>query len=224
MTRFPPRHEVPEFSVFASLLRMTTKYGFSDVRDQLIKDLKGAYPTNWEDFRGAKAPGEDVFGSPKPHPNAVLNLFEAQNVKFAIPFAAYRASIGGFQALMNEKPGTVLSHRALAGAVQGTHTLSVSASNIARIVVYGHLLVCHVEGCNLNVDIRPGERRVEALEKVYSEMIDKREGGLLRPPLLNHLLCKTCANYVEGSHAEWGSLFWENLPLVFTLTRGWDRL
>ena len=75
---------------------MTTKYGFSDIRRQLIKDLKGAYPTRWEDFETAKILGEDIFGSPKPHPNAVLDLFEAQNVRFAIPFAAYRASIGGF--------------------------------------------------------------------------------------------------------------------------------
>ena len=38
---------VCEFSVFASLLRMTTKYGFFDVRDQLLKGLKGAHPTKW---------------------------------------------------------------------------------------------------------------------------------------------------------------------------------
>ncbi|KAF9647781.1 hypothetical protein BDM02DRAFT_3097588, partial [Thelephora ganbajun] len=41
---------VPEFTVFASLLRMTTKYDFFGVRDQLIKDLRSAYPTKWEDF------------------------------------------------------------------------------------------------------------------------------------------------------------------------------
>ena len=90
---------------------MTTKYGFSDIRDQFVKDLKGAYPTRWEDFEAAKVLGEDVFGSPEPHPNAVLNLFEAHNVRFTIPFAAYRASIGGFSALMNDKPGTILPRR-----------------------------------------------------------------------------------------------------------------
>lgn len=69
------------------------------------------------------------------------NLFEAQNIRFSIPFAAYRASIGGFRALMNDKPGTVLSRRALA-TFQGMHTLSISASDSARMVAYGgHLPV-----------------------------------------------------------------------------------
>ena len=54
---------------------MTTKYGFIDVREQLIEDLRSAYPTEWEDFKAAKVLGEDVFGLPRPHPNAVLNLF-----------------------------------------------------------------------------------------------------------------------------------------------------
>ena len=117
MPRFPPRHEAPEFAVFASLLRMTTKYGISSVRDQLVKDLRGAYPTTWEDFRSSKVLGEEFFGSPKPHPNAVLNLFEAENVRFAVPFAAYRASIGGFSGLMSDRHGAVLSRRTLATTV-----------------------------------------------------------------------------------------------------------
>jgi hypothetical protein len=62
MPRFPARDEVPEFTVFASLLRMTMKYGFSDVRNQLIKDIKGAYPTKWEAYQAAEVLGEDVFG------------------------------------------------------------------------------------------------------------------------------------------------------------------
>ena len=203
---------------------MTTKYGFSDVRDQLTDDLRGAYPTKWEDFRGAKVLGEDVFGSPKPHPNAVFNLFEAQNVKFAIPFAAYRASIGGLQALMSDKPGTVLSRRPLASTIQGMNALSTSASNIARMVAYGcYPPKCPDKACTLSVDINPREERVEALEKIYSAMIDKREGGMLSPPFLEHL-CAKCKRRADASHAQWGSLLWENLPLVFGVSRGWDSL
>lgn len=91
-----------------------TKYGFSGVRYQLLEGIKGVYPTKWKVFRIVNVLGEDVSGSPKPHPNAVLNLFEAQNVRFAIPFAAYRAPAGGFSSLMSDKPGTVLPRRTLA--------------------------------------------------------------------------------------------------------------
>ena len=74
MTRFLARNVIPEFTVFASFLRMTAKYGFSDVREALVEHLKGAVPTKWEDFETAKILGENVFGLPKPHPNVVLNL------------------------------------------------------------------------------------------------------------------------------------------------------
>ena len=212
--------------MFASLLRMTTKYGFSNVRDQLIKDLEGAYPTKWASFQVAKVLGEDVFGSPKPHPNTVLNLFEAQNVKFAIPFAAYRASIGGFQTLMNNKPGTVLSRRTLANTSQGFHNLLAAASHLARSVSYGgHLSVCPDETCTLNVDMNSSNgKRTEAAERVYLAVIDQREGGLLSPPSLRHLLCTSCATSVEASHAQWGSRYWEKLPAAFNLSRSWDGL
>ena len=102
MTRFLERNVIPDFTVFASLLRMTAKYGFSDVREALVEHLKGAYPTKWEDFETAKILGENVFGLPKPHPNVVLNLLLEQRIKFALPFAAYRAALAGFSSLTSD--------------------------------------------------------------------------------------------------------------------------
>ena len=203
---------------------MTTKYGFSDVRDRLTEGLKGAYPTKWEDFIDATVLGEEVFGSPKPHPNAVLNLFEAQDVRFAIPFAAYRASLGGFRALMSDEPGAVLSRSTLARTAQGMLTMSTSTSNIARAVAYrGHLSLCPDRGCILNVDINSGEKMTKALEKVYLAMVDKREGGPLSPPSLKYL-CGRCERYVETAHAKFRSLFWDLLPPTFNVSHSWDDL
>jgi hypothetical protein len=199
---------------------MTTKYGFSSVRDQLVKDIRGAYPTKWEDFKGAKVLGEEFFGSPKPHPNAVLNLFEAENVKFAIPFAAYRASIGGFSALMSDKPGTVLPRRTLATTIYGMHVLRSSASDAARMAVYdGYLRVCSDKACSLSVEISKIEERMVAMEKIYSAVIGQREGGLLSLLSLGHLLCAKCAKPVEVAHSTWGSAVWEKLAAAFSISR-----
>jgi hypothetical protein len=204
---------------------MTTKYGFSSVRDQLVKDIRGAYPTKWEDFKGAKVLGEEFFGSPKPHPNAVLNLFEAENVKFAIPFAAYRASIGGFSALMSDKPGTVLPRRTLATTIYGMHVLRSSASDAARMAVYGgYLRVCPDEACSLSVEISNVEGRMVAMEKIYSAVIGQREGGLLSLLSLGHLLCAKCATPVEVTHTTWRSAVWEKLAPAFNISRSWDDL
>ena len=87
------------------------------------KISKGRTLPNGKDFQNADVLGEDVFGSPKPHPNAVLKLFEVGSIRFAIPFAAYRAAIGGFSVLMSDKPGTVLPRRTLATTVYGVHVL-----------------------------------------------------------------------------------------------------
>jgi hypothetical protein len=194
---------------------MTTKYNFSDIRDQLVEDLKGAYPTKWEDFRNAKVLGEDIFGSPKPHPNTVLNLFEAQNLKFALPSAIYRASTGGFRTLMIDKPGTVLSRRTLANAVQGLHDLSNQALLLAFAAFYGgDLSVCPDKTCTGNISVKG---------KVYLAMINKREGGLLSTPSLKHL-CAACAEHMEVCHTEWTSLFWKHLPSVFSISRNWEDL
>jgi hypothetical protein len=61
-----------------------------------LSKTSGAHtPTKWEAYQAAEVLGEDVFGSPTPHPNSVLNLFAEQGIKFALPFAAYRAVLGG---------------------------------------------------------------------------------------------------------------------------------
>lgn len=204
---------------------MTTKYGFLEVRDQLLKDVKGAYPTRWEDFRSAKVLGEDVFGSPKPHPNAVLNLFVVQGVTFAVPFAAYRASIGGYSALMGDKPGAALPGHTLTATVHGMHVLSSMAAHAARRVAYGgDLRVCSSRACVLRVGNSPIKPRLEAMEKIYDTMVAPRKGGVLTSPSLGHLLCTKCIKSVEAAHATWGSFCWGKLALVFNISNGWDDL
>jgi hypothetical protein len=226
MLRFPARHEVPEFTVFASLLRMTTKYDFSDVRDQLIKDIKGAYPTKWEVYQAAEVLGEDVFRSPKPHPNAVLNLFLEQNIRFALPFAAYRASIHGLSALMSDKPGTVLPRNILATTTYGMHLVKVLMGQAARIIVYeGNLGVCADRKCVLSVGINPMEQRVEALKKLHHAMfLVKRDGGELRPLPLGHLACAKCAKVIQAAHDMCRSICWARLPPMFSVAKSWDEV
>ena len=167
------RYEVPQFSAFASLLRMTMEYGFSHVRDQLLKDIKSAYPTKWEACQAADVLGEDVFGSPKPHPNAVLNLLVAHNVNFAIPFAAYCASLSGFPTLMNDKPCTVLPRHILASTIQDRGEILRVMAQATHAIAHKEKLssVCPGKSCVLNVGIKPMERRMEAVTKLYDALV-----------------------------------------------------
>ena len=223
MNRFPARNKVPEFTVFASLLRMTTKYGFSDVREALIEDLKGAYPTKWEDFEMAKVLGEDVFGSPKPHPNAVLYLFLEQSIKFALPFAAYRAGLGGPSALASEKPRMVLPRLTLASIVHNMEGMRGAMTYAAQTI--GHtwdLVMCSERACALNVSISSRGRRMEALKKIPDTMVKKSEGDLLSSMFLGNLLCAGCAERLKNDHRDCRKqLVWARLPRLIGW-KGWE--
>ena len=225
MTRFPARHEVPKFSVFASLIRMTTKYGFTNVRDQLIKDLKCAYPTKWETYQTAEVLGEDLFGSPKPHPNAVLNLFVVQNVRFAIPFAAYRASLGGFLALMSDKSGALLSRHTLASTIYGMERTRSLMAHVAHTIAYKEKLPdCLDSTCVLNVGTKSPERRIEALTKLHDLMIVESKGGGLDVPRLGSLACAKCAKEIGVHHTTWRRACWELLPAAFSVANCWGKV
>ena len=191
---------------------MTTKYGFTDVREQLIEDLRGAYPTEWEDFKAAKVLGEDVFGLSRPHPNAVLNLFLEQSVKFASQFAAYRAGLGGFIALISDKPGAVLPRLTLASIIHGMGVMRRTMTHVTHSIVYAkNLGVCAERACTLNTT----ERRTEALKKLFNVMADRSEGDMLASLSLGILVCVDCAKRLENrlSHLSCRKKFvWAALP------------
>ena len=198
---------------------MTTKYGFSDVREALVEDLKGAYPTRWEDFEVARVLGEDVFGSPKPHPNVVLNLFLDQSIKFALPFAAYRASISGFSSLASDKPDAVLPRLTLASIIHSRGEIRRAFALAAHSVVYtGNLGTCAEKVCILNVGIDPTEQRVEAQRKLLNAMLGKNQGDMLSPLSLGTLVCVNCAKRAEKAHLGCRKqLVWARLPSLL----GW---
>jgi len=197
---------------------MATKYGFSDVREALVEDLRGAYPTKWEDFKAAKVLGEDVFGSPKPHPNAVLNLFLEQNIKFALPFAAYRASLGGFRALVSDRPGTLLPRLTLASIIHGMGLTRRSMTHVAYGIVHSRFGVCPDGLCALGVGAGPTEGRREALKKVSDVMIGGSEGDMLSRPSLGTFVCVSCAEWLEKAYVACRKDFvWAALPSLL----GW---
>ena len=214
MTRFPARKQIPEFSEFASLLRMTTKYGFPDIRKALAEDIKAAYPNNWEDFEIATVLGEDVFGSPKPHPNAVLNPFLEQRMKFALPFAAYRAGLGGPSALASEEPGAVLPRLTLASIIHGIGGMRRAMTYTAQTVAY----TWDMGGCSEGVCVL-NDGLMEALKKISDVLSDSSEGDVLSSLRYEDLFCVDCAKRLRNSHRGCRkNLFWTRLPSLL----GWE--
>jgi len=205
---------------------MTTKYGFSDVHGQLLESIKSAYPTKWEGSRTAKVLGEDVFGIPKPHPNAVLNLFTEQGIKFALPFAAYRAGMAGFSSLTSDKPGTVLPRLALASTMHGMETIRGGLAKLAYSVVCNISLEnCRNVECAVNKDINLPDKRMEMLNQIYDVMVKEGKGDVLSPDLLlGHIVCVRCAKTPEHVYHLWCTMIWQELPWIFRVGKNWEEM
>ena len=198
---------------------MTTKYGFFDIREALIEDLKGAYPTKLEDFETGKVLGEDIFGSPKPHLNAVLNLFLEHGIKFALPFAAYRAGLGGPSSLASEKPGTVLPRLTLASIIHGMGGMRRAMTYAAQTIAYTwDLGACLENACILNVDMGSAERGTETSKKISDALVKNSEGDMLSFPQFGVIFCADCAKRLENSDCR-RHLVWARLPSLL----GWEN-
>ena len=193
---------------------MTTKYDFPSIRETLIEDIRSAYPTKWEDLETARVLGEDVFGSPKPHPNAVLNLFLEQNVNFASPFAAYRAGLGALPSLASEEPGVMLPRSTLVSLIHNMGELRRVATVTAHSIVYVWDLGACTEGaCIFNAGVSRPEQRKEAVNKIYNVLVERIEGDVLNSPSLRSLLCEGCTKRLETIHLNWRKrVFWARLP------------
>ena len=211
--------------MFASLLRMTTKYGFFDVRDQLVDSIKGAYPTKWKGPGTAKVLGEDIFGSPKPHPNAVLNLFSEQSIRFALPFAAYRAALGGLSSLTSDKPGAILPRPALASTIYGMEVIRGGLAQLAHSVVSTMSLEkCRDGACAVNVGINPPGRRMEALNVMYDVMVKGGKSDVLFSLSLGNVVCVNCAKTPERAYHLWCEMIWAELPRIFGVGKSWEEV
>ena len=208
--------------MFASLIRMTAKYGFSDVREQLVDGIKTAYPTKWEGAGTTRVVGEDIFGLPKPHPNAVVNLFLEQSITLALPFAAYRAALGGLPSLTSNTPGTVLQPLTLASTIYGIDVLRGGLAHLAHLVVCNMSLeACRNVACIVNVGINP-PKRMEGLNKIYDAMIKEGKGDVLFSLSLGDVVCANCAKIPELAYSHWRTMVWDELTRIFGVGKGWE--
>ena len=203
---------------------MTTKYGFSEVREQLIRGFEAAYPTKWEAYQAASVLGEDVFGSPKPHPNAVLNLFLEQNVRFALPLATYRAALCGFPSLLNNGPGATLSRLPLASAVYGMEMIRSEVSRLAHSVVCNMMVrECHSR-CVVNGGDNSPSRKMKELNKIYDAMVKGGNGDVLTTLSLGDIVCENCAEGPQRAHRLLCKAIWEKFPRIFGVGNSWEEL
>jgi hypothetical protein len=193
---------------------MATKYGFSDIREGLVEDLKDAYPTKWEDFETAKVLGEDSFRITQATSQCGFESVLGTESQVRVAFRRLPSRHGGFSSLISDEPGTVLPRLTLASTIYGMERIRCAMVQLSHSIVYsGNIGVCPQKECALNVGIDLMERRMEALKKIFGIMVDKSKGDPLSPLPLGDLVCAGCAKLLEDAHLRCREQFvWRALP------------
>jgi len=125
VTRFQVGTKILDFSTFSSLLRVPANYEMPNFRARLLETIRDAYPENFEGLDPSRTLGENVLDGPRPHPNAVLNLFVQQKYMSALPMAYYMAARRGLDSLMDTRllANATLSGQTLRSAMGGLMAL-----------------------------------------------------------------------------------------------------
>ena len=213
--RFPHRHKTPDFTTFSSLLRMSTKYQFQEIRSQILLDLLPAYPTELSEYKGSSCLGEAVFGSPPPHPNSVLDLFVTCKVAFALPFAYYRVCIAGDPASLDTSDGeTALPPDTLKTALRGQVRLKGEEVQLAKKVAFQD---CAVWGA-CSGKLPAG--RTQVYNWIHPE-VATQSGILERGDFQGSGYCIQCSQVFRKELSKAKEATWGNLPSYFGLPL-WD--
>jgi len=203
---------------------MSTKYQIRDVREQILVDLKDAYPTKFSAYERSTVLGEKVFGDPKPHSNAVLNLFIQCGVAFALPYAYYMASRRGIPSLTNSSPGESLPPSVLAIAIKGLGELKAAELKAAKAIIFGRKThKCDWLSCYSSSSVF-AEKNSDKVFQTLLESIICSSGDMatnvLEAPELNSLkltFCPSCQKAWLDSHRKAREEIWASLLAIFEL-------
>ena len=199
------------------------------LRARLIETIRDSYPKNFTGLNPASMLGEDAFDGPKPHPNAVLNLFIQQEVTSALPMAYYMAARRGLDSLMDTRlpSSATLSGRTLGSAIRGlvalremelkeTHQIAFTIKDAANRAA------CSSLGCSTE------ELSDTTIVGAYQRAFDRITGSINDGTRVLQLLsaselradtesefCQTCVERMQLAHAQVRRRAWAALPEVF---------
>ena len=116
-------------------------------------------------------------------------------MKFALPFAAYRAGLGGPSVLASEEPGAVLPRLTLASIIHGMGGMRRAMTYTAQTIAY----TWDMGGCSEGVCVL-NDGLMEVLKKISDVLSDSSEGDVLSSLRYEDVFCVDCAKRLRNSH------------------------
>ena len=224
--RFPDQDEIPDFTTFSSLLRITAKYELPGVRSRLLKVVRDAYPEDFEGLIPSKRLGESIFSGRTPHPNEVLNLFVQQEITSALPMAYYMAVRRGLHSLINphHSASARLPQEILEVAMGGLMALREMELKEIHVLIFDSKASssCPSPHCTSPKISGPGMSDVE--RKIVDQITGSSQSGtkILQVLSWNAVcgcdfpwFCERCVKWWESGHARMRKKAWAALSSVF---------
>jgi len=204
-----------------------------NLRARLLETIRDAYPQSFEGLDPSKTLGENVFDGPKPHPNAVLNLFAQQKVTSALPMAYYMAARRGLDSLMDTRlpASATLSGQTLRSAMRGLMALrEMELKETHRIVFTASSRVgCSSTDCPSPTRHSRGlldAEIIRAHQRAFDRITGSAVGGTRILQVLSasefaedteSKFCQECVEKMQVAHGEVRRKAWAVLPEVFGL-------
>jgi hypothetical protein len=213
-----------DFYTIAGILRLSTKYEVTGLRNRAIGQILTAYPATLQGFDhllcNPSASRVDAFDGME---IAVVNLGEEINIPQLLPSAYYklvsqhddRLLIDGVENPNSPNFGReTLGHRAALRCMMGRNAIRRAMMREIYGFIFG---VCpyHVAACLIG--------RMGALRAIDDGLMAKTLGPFHGPQVDFSGLCSTCQKYITDVHTRLQKQAWERLPSWFELP-GWERL
>ena len=204
------------------------------LRVRLLETICDSYPENFEGLDPSKTLGENVFDAPKPHPNAVLNIFVQQNVTSALPMAYYMAARRGLNSLMDTRlpSSATLSGQTLVSAMRGLMALREMELKETHRIVFtikdaSNRVGCSSTDCPSRHPKGPLDAGIiGAYQRTFDRITGSADGGTRILQVLSasefaedteSKFCQACVEKMQAAHGEVRKKAWEALPEVFGL-------
>jgi len=204
-----------------------------NLRARLLETIREAYPQSFDGLDPSKTLGENVFDGPKPHPNAVLNLFAQQKVTSALPMAYYMAARRGLDSLMDTRlpASATLSGQTLRSAMRGLMALrEMELKETHRIIFTASSRIgCSSTGCPSPSRHSQGlldAEIIRAHQRAFDRIMGSAVGGTRILQVLSvsefaedteSKFCQECVEKMQAAHGEVRRKAWAAFPEVFGL-------
>lgn len=202
------------FDETAAILRLSSKYMVTRIREKAIDHLSRLYPSQFEEMRADhKAISAEIFGpggGPE-HPIFLVNLARECNVTHLLPWACYAVIRWSFRDM-------VVGHKCADDAVirlseqdkqlclLGYETLmGIQHANI-KALFGGPCPKCQTDSCE------------KAIEDAFRRALDEHGTGLIAPlgPLRRKVAaCDKCIAHLHKLDLEKRKEVWRDLPSAF---------